>query len=446
MTTTSYAARRSHRLAALAAVGALAATAIAVPAASAGAAPAKAKAKARPLALPSDAQIQAAIDQVDTRAKDIMSLSHMPGMAVAVVWKGHVVFAQGYGVRKLGSPAKVDLNTVFQLASVSKSVGSTVIAREVTKGTIDWTTKVKPAYPGLVLADPYVTANVTVADMYSHRSGLRAHAGDLLEELGYTQGQIASKLRYEKLTPFRTVYAYTNYGMAIAAQSVANRLKLPWWQVAKRDIYTPLGMTRTSSRYIDYVKSPDRAWTHRLVNGKFVVGPVRDADGQAAAGSVSSSISDMAKWLIMVLGDGDVNGKQFISQEALKPALLPQEIAHAADTPGGRTGFYGYGFNVDTTPAIGTRLSHSGAFSAGALDLGIITLSNAYPQGWPEILNAEFGDLVQNGAITQDWRALYGNAFAALAGPHGRLVGKKRPAKPVAARSLSAYLGSYRNS
>jgi CubicO group peptidase (beta-lactamase class C family) len=383
-----------------------------------------------------------------------MALSHMPGMAVAVVWKGSIVFAKGYGVRKLGSPGAVDANTVFQLASVSKSVGATVIAREVTKGAIAWTTKVKPNYPGLTMSDPYVTSHVTVADMYSHRSGLRAHAGDQLEDLGFGQAQIASKFRYEPLSPFRTTYDYTNYGMGIAAQSVANAAKLPWWQLSKRDIYTPLGMSSTSSRYIDYVQAKNRAWTHTLVNGKFVVGPVRNNDGAPAAGGVSSSVTDMAKWLRMVLADGQVNGKQLIAPEALNPALLPQMIARAADTPGGRTGFYGYGFNVDTTQTIGTRLSHSGAFSAGAdtnyvawpaLDLGIITLSNAYPQGWPEILNAEFGDLVEHGALTVDWQTIYTNAFKALTEPFGALVGKKRPAKPVAARPVANYLGTYKS-
>jgi CubicO group peptidase (beta-lactamase class C family) len=452
--TTSFRLPRSRRVAATAAIGALAAAAVAVPSASAGATTSLPRVTAKPAVLPSDAQIQAAIDQVDTRAQQLMALSHMPGMAVAVVWKGKIVFAKGYGVRKVGSPGLIDTNTVFQLASVSKSVGATVIAREVTKGTVAWTTPVKPNYRDLVLDDPWVTSHVTVADMYAHRSGLRDHAGDLLEELGYTQKQIASKYRYEKLLPTRTQFHYTNFGMAIAAQSVANKAGRSWWTLSQRDIYGPLGMTHTSSRFADYVNNPDRAWTHSLVNGKFVAKTVRNPDYEGAAASVSSSVTDMAKWLSMVLEEGKVNGKQLISPEALQPAVLPEIISRAATTPGGRSGFYGFGFNVDTTETLGVRLSHSGAFSAGVdtnyvgfpnLDLGIVALSNGYPQGYPEVLNAEFGDLVEHGKLTVDWLTIYTNAFKALTEPLGSLVGKKRPAKPVVARPLQNYLGAYKN-
>ena len=403
----------------------------------------------------SDQQVQAAIDQLDTIAADIMTKSGAPGMSIAVTWKGSTVYAKGFGVREVGKPAKVDADTVFQLASVSKSVGATVVASEVAKGTVSWGTKVTRYLPTFALADPYVTRNVTVADMYAHRSGLREHAGDQLEDLGYSRAQVLSRLRLEKLHSFRDVYAYTNFGMTAAGEAVARAARLDWASLSQRDIYGPLDMTSTSSRFADYISRSNRAVTHRLIKGRYVADTVRQPDAESPAAGVSSSARDMAKWLTMVLHSGEYEGRQVVGQKALLQAGLPHIISSETKELAGRSGFYGYGFNVDTTPAVGTRLSHSGAFSAGAatnfvalpgIDLGIVVLTNGSPVGAPEAVAAMFSDLAQNGALTQDWWTIYNDAYTFLAGPTGALVGRKPPANPVPSHRAAVYVGTYASS
>ena len=403
----------------------------------------------------SDAQVQAAIDQLDTIVADIRDKSGVPGMSVAVTWKGSTVYAKGFGVREVGKPALVDADTVFQLASVSKSVGATVVAREVSKGTVSWDTKVTRYLPRFALADPYVTSNVTIGDMYAHRSGLREHAGDQLEDLGYTRAQVLARLRLEKLHSFRDVYAYTNFGMTAAGVAVANAAGLDWASLSQRDIYGPLDMTSTSSRFADYISRKNRAVTHRLLNGVYVADTVRQPDAESPAAGVSSSARDMAKWLTMVLHSGQYDGQQIVGEKALVAAGAPRMISGPSETLAGRSGFYGYGFNVDTTPAVGTRLSHSGAFSAGAatnfvalpgIDLGIVVLTNGSPVGAPEAVAAMFSDLAQNGSLTLDWWTIYHDAYTRLAGPTGALVGKPRPTNPAPSLRISAYTGVYGNS
>ncbi len=413
--------------------------------------PSAGRAAAVPPLVP-DAQVQAAIDQLDTIAADMMTKSGAPGMSIAVTWKGSTVYAKGFGVRQVGKPAAVDADTVFQLASVSKSVGATVVASEVTKRTVSWTTKVSRYLPTFALADPYVTRNVTIADMYAHRSGLREHAGDQLEDLGYSRAQVLARLRLEKLHSFRDVYAYTNFGMTAAGEAVARAARTDWASLSQRDIYGPLDMTSTSSRFADYISRSNRAVTHRLINGKYVADTVRQPDAESPAAGVSSSARDMAKWLTMVLHSGQYDGQQVVGEKALEQAGLPHIISSRAKTLAGRSGFYGYGFNVDTTPAVGTRLSHSGAFSAGAatnfvalpgIDLGIVVLTNGSPVGAPEAVAATFSDLAQNGSVTQDWWTIYHDAYTSLAGPAGALVGRTPPTNPVPSHRAAAYVGSY---
>ena len=131
-----------------------------------------------------ESQITAAIDKVDGIAQDVLSRSGVPGMAVAVLHGGQVVFAKGYGVREVGKPDPVTENTVFQLASVSKSIGSTVVAHAVSDGIVAWTDPVVKYLPDFQLSDPAVTQMVTIGDLYSHRSGIPTTAGDDLEGAG----------------------------------------------------------------------------------------------------------------------------------------------------------------------------------------------------------------------------------------------------------------------
>lgn len=403
--------------------------------------------------------IQSAVRKVDGLAASMLEETNIPGMAVAVVQDGEIVFAKGYGVRKMGEPDPVNTDTAFQLASVSKPIGATVIAQEVGKGTIGWDTPIVTHLSDFALADPYVTANVTVADMYAHRSGLPDHAGDLLEDLGYDRAYVLSKLQYEPLTPFRAVYNYTNFGITTGAESVARAAGVDWETLSERDIYGPLGMTNTSSTFADFQANPNHAAGHVLVDGQYEAKFLREPDAESPAGGVSASVTDVATWLAMVLNEGrTADGTQLIDTKALNAALTPHiRAVDGSPTPQtivDRAGAYGYGFNVNSDATGRVRIGHSGAFGLGAgttflgipdLDLGIVVLTNAAPIGAAEALTQEFADIAETGSIQHDWRPLYAAAFAPGSAPAGSLAGQTPPASPAPAAPNSAYVGTYQN-
>jgi len=137
---------------------------------------------------------------------------------MAVVFQDQVVYAKGFGVREGGKPEKVDVDTVFQLASVSKPIGATVVTALVSERKISWDSKISDLVPTFAMYDPWVTREITIRDLYAHRSGLPEHAGDLLEDLGYDRAQVLYRLRFQKPdSSFRSHYAYTNFGMTAAA-------------------------------------------------------------------------------------------------------------------------------------------------------------------------------------------------------------------------------------
>jgi CubicO group peptidase (beta-lactamase class C family) len=416
---------------------------------------------------PAPEQIERAIGQIDGMVAQLMQRTGIPGMAVAVVQGNRLVYAKGFGVRAAGSPQPVDADTVFQLASMSKPIGATVVAQQVGAGKVTWETPMRKHLPGFSLGNAYASENVTIGDLYAHRSGLPDHAGDTLEELGYSQQDILRSFNQLPLTPFRASYAYTNYGMTGAAMAVAAAAGTDWASLSEQVLYKPLGMASTSSRFADFQGRPNRALGHVKENGVFVIGPERgyipgrqnwstgfNTDRQQPSGGVSSSARDVARWMSFVLSGGAGPNGQVVPPAALMPALTPKSITREAAAPGQRPVHYGYGFSVDTTEAGRTVLSHNGAFSWGAstnfavmpsANLGIVVLTNAWPTGIAEALVANFNDMVQFGAAKQDWFEVYAPIFAGVFKPQGELAGKPRPAQPAPPQAPQAYTGTWRN-
>lgn len=416
-----------------------------------------APALAAALPLPDDA-VARAVARLDTIAGELMAESGIPGMAVAVVHGGKTIYAKGFGVRDTRTGARVDADTVFQLASLSKPVAATVVAQQVGAGAIDWDTPVVGKLPWFALSDPAVTRMVGVGDLFAHRSGLPDHAGDILEDLGYDRRAVLERLRLLPLAPFRVSYAYTNFGVTAAAEAVAAAAGQTWEQLSADVLYRPLGMDSTSSRFADYAARPDRAVGHVRVpadaGGGYQPLHTRDPDAQSPAGGVSSSVSDVARWLTMLLAEGSYAGAVVVDPDALLAALTPQMVSNPPTEPAMRPGFYGYGFNVSTSSAGRVYFSHSGAFLLGAAtnfvvipsaDVGIVALTNAAPTGVPETLTAEFADLVEFGEVRTDWRTLYAGAFEEIDTPFGSLAGRQPPANPAPARPARFYAGRYSN-
>src|SRR5881396_1353115 len=226
-------------------------------------------------------QVTHAIQELEQLAQKQIQENALPGLAIAVVFQDKTVYAKGFGVRDTNTKVPVDADTVFQLASVSKSIGSTLVAELVGEGKITWDSKLSTLDPTFEMFDPWVTREITIRDMYAHRSGLPAHAGDLLEDLEFTRAEILHRLRYQHpASSFRSHYAYTNFGMTEAAVATAKACGLEWEALCQEKLYKPLGMTSTSSRYADFITRSNKALGHALVGGKWVQKFKRDPDVQ----------------------------------------------------------------------------------------------------------------------------------------------------------------------
>jgi CubicO group peptidase (beta-lactamase class C family) len=398
--------------------------------------------------------VAAAVAQLDRLAAHGMARTGVPGLAIAVVQGQKTIYAKGFGVREAGTDTPVDADTVFQLASVSKSLGASVVAREVGLRHVAWNTPIISQLPWFKLSDAHATTVVTIGDLYAHRAGLPEHIGDRLEDMGYSQTAVLEHLRYVALDGFRRKYDYTNFGLTAGGVAVAKAAGTDWATLSEQAIYAPLGMTRTSSRFGDFIARSNRVKGHRKINGTWQLSPVRMPDAQAPAASVTSSVNDMARWLAMMLGKGAYAGKRVVDAAALAPAVSPQIVSSPA-REGRAAGHYGFGFNVGITASGRATYGHSGAFAEGtgtafkvlpSAGIAIVALTNGWPIGVPEIINAQFTDLLEYGAIQHDYAALFAPSFVPITAPEGSLVGKRRPATHAPpSRALPAYAGAYQN-
>jgi CubicO group peptidase (beta-lactamase class C family) len=397
--------------------------------------------------------IDHALEALPAIIENALEQTGVPGAAVAVVHGDEVVFSEGYGLREAGGTETIDPETVFELASLSKPIGATVIAAQMGDGDLTWDTRIADLMPGFELADPWVSANLTLGDLYAHRSGLPHAAGDDLEDIGYDREYVLDHLWMHKLLPFRTTHKYANYSITAGAEAVAVAAGVDWSTLSEESLYAPLGMTSTSSDYADYLAQDNRASLNALVDGEFQALYERDADAQSPAGGVSSNIVDLSKWLTLMLAQGEFDGEQIVDAAALQAAMSGQIIT-GQPTAETRPGMYGYGFNAGVQPSGRTTASHSGAFSLGAgtnfqvvpaLDLGIVVLTNGGPVGAAEAISAAFLDVVQFGEETRDWVADYAMATAGYYAPAGDLADTERPAGAAEPTELERFVGDYTN-
>ena len=402
----------------------------------------------------SEKRVQAAVEELEQIAASALTTTGIPGLAVAVVHKDKVVFARGFGVREAGKKDPVDADTVFLLASVSKPIGSTVLAAAVGEGKVSWDSRISDLDPGFALSEPWVTREVTVRDFYAHRSGLPAHAGDLLEDIGFDREEVLHRLRYQQPdTSFRSAYAYTNFGMTEGAVAVAKALGTTWEELSEEQLYRPLDMTSTSSRHADFLAQKNRAEGHVEENGRWVPRFQRNPDAQSPAGGVSSSVHDLAKWMRLQLAGGRWGDRQLIDKAALDETHHPHMLT-GFNSATGIPAFYGLGWNVSHDPQGRLRLSHSGAFGLGAAtavflvpaeQLGIVVLTNAAPIGVPEAIGMEFLDRALYGAPSADWGKIFGDVFARMNAAEAAHIAdySTPPASPTPAGPLDGYTGTF---
>ena len=354
-----------------------------------------------------------------------MKLFDVPGIAIAVVKDGKVVASQGFGVRKLGAPDRVDGKTLFEIASNSKAFTAAALAMLVDEGKLAWDDPVTKHLPDFQMYDAYVTHEMTVRDLLTHRSGLGLGAGDLLwwPTTDFSTDEIIHKLRYIRpATSFRSSYAYDNLLYIVAGKIIAAKSGKTWGETIRARILQPVGMVSTTTSLAENAGNADVANAHSKIDDRIAAVKAMPVPNAVGAVGINTNADDIARWMNVLLAGGrvglDANGKEtrlYSEKQAREmwTAQTPMRISEPdPKLAATRPNFLAYGLGFQLRDWQGRLLAmHSGAlqgfYSKVVLvpeaKLGIAILTNAESGGSLNALQYQLLDRMLNPAATTDW-------------------------------------------
>ena len=245
----------------------------------------------------------------------------VPGATIAIVEDGRTTMAQGFGTRLLDGRDRVNADTIFMTGSTGKAFTAAALAVLVDQGRIRWDDRVIDHMPDFRMYDPWVTREMTIRDLLVHRSGLGLGAGDLLfvPRSNLSREETVRRLRHIRpATSFRSGYAYDNLLYAVVGQLIEEVTGQTWEQFMLEHVLRPAGMTRVTVDEAGRMAEDNRARPHaRLtgaVRGLGEQAPLQESPGLGGAGNpaggLAVSANDMARWLAIQLGHGQIPGSQ----------------------------------------------------------------------------------------------------------------------------------------
>ncbi|TSA33291.1 MAG: serine hydrolase [Porphyromonadaceae bacterium] len=344
---------------------------------------------AAPISVISQAITPAGIDQL---VESTLKAFNVPGIAIAIIKDGQMVFAKGYGVRSLETNKPVDEHTLFGIASNTKAFTATALGILIDERKLNWDDKVIDYIPEFRLYNPYVTQDFTIRDLLTHRSGMGLGAGDLMiwpDGSDFTRSDIIHNLRYLKqVSPFRAKYDYDNNLYIIAGELIARVSGLSWEEFVQQRILKPLEMKETATSFVRLKDTSNVIAAHAMVNGTVQVIERTKGELMNAAGGIYSSIHDLSKWVIMHMNKGSYGPEsktQLISKRNQKELWTPQTLMGVVTAPPYNSHFatYGLGFRLSDVKGY-LEVSHTGGLAGMVtqitmypeLNLGIIVLTN----------------------------------------------------------------------
>jgi CubicO group peptidase (beta-lactamase class C family) len=323
----------------------------------------------------------------------------VPGISVAIVKDGKVVLAKGYGVRKLGDQKPVDEHTLFGIGSNTKAFTTAALAMLVDEGKLSWDDPVYQRLPGFQMYDPYVSHEMTIRDLLTHRSGMGLGEGDLLifPHTTYTRDDIIHRLRYMKpASSFRSRYAYDNLLYIAAGQIIPAVTGTSWDDFIRQQILAPLGMNTTNLSTAALKPGENYAFPHSRLDGMLQLVEFGNLDNAAPAGAINSSAADMAKWVMLQLGRGRLPNSELrlFSEKQSREMWSPQTILPTGNPSPSllalRTNFSAYGLGWGLRDYHGRKLvGHTGGVTGFVSrvmlvpeeNLGVVILTNAEEGG-----------------------------------------------------------------
>jgi CubicO group peptidase (beta-lactamase class C family) len=355
----------------------------------------------------------APLQDFDAYVQRVMSDWKVPGAAIAIIKDGKVIHSKCYGLRDVKNNLPVTDQTLFPIASISKSFTVATLGTLATEGKLDWDKPVREYLPDFRLYDDVLTARVTPRDLVTHRTGLPRHDAAWYRS-GFTREEMYARLRYlEPNRDLRREFQYNNL-MFMTAGYLAGKLAGSTWEDAvTARIFQPLGMRSSGFDFGGSFKSAsDVAHPYRK-DDKEVAHEVPIYPGDPAlgpAGAIVSNLSDMTQYVLMYLNHGKHGDSQIISEANIRQMISPQMVMRSTDLDP-EIGYPHYGMGLFVTTYRGHKyVQHGGNLDGFSLlisflpddNIGSVILLNMDGSSLREVLAYNIADRLL-GLDPVDW-------------------------------------------
>lgn len=399
------------------------------------------------------------INLLDAYFQKALTDWNVPGMAIAIVSNDSVYLSKGYGVTDVLTRQKVDENTLFAVASNTKAFTATALAMLVDEGKLSWEDKVQQFLPWFELYDPYVSHEMTITDLLSHRSGLTTFSGDLIwYGSNYDRETIIRKAKH--LQPkhgFREQFGYSNIMYLTAGEVIPAVVGLSWDDFVQSRILSPIGMKRSTLHVKDLAQRENVAQPHTYINGEPKIIPWLDWDNIGPAGSLISSASEMGLWLQFQLNEGIVGQDTLLRDIRFFEMQSPKTINNLSRGAVNRfpsTHFKAYGLGWSLMDYLGKKVvSHNGGYDGMISqslfipeeNIGFVILTNSLSSVYYPLMYKTL-DVLLNNQEQKDWsteilaQIKKGEAFAQK---QNEQLEARRDTKTKPSLPLTAYTGTF---
>lgn len=380
----------------------------------------------------------------------------VPGLSLAVIADGKVVWAKGFGQRNIEKNLPMTADTLLPIGSITKSFTALLMGMLVDEGKLEWDKPVRTYVPEFRAADEMLTARLTPRDLVTHRTGLPRHDLVWYNNADLTREQIVSRLAHLNTSEdLRARYQYNNLMFLAGGFLVEELTGQQWEDVVRAKVFGPLGMTRSTFWSHTAEKDSDHARGYREKDDKILLMPFREVGNMGPVGSISSSANEMARYALLQLNRGKVDGKQLVQPTTLREMHTPQQaISSLPDQPENGPASYGLGWVIDTYRGK-LRVAHGGnidGFSALLTlfphdGVAVVALANANGTALPSIARNHIVDKLLD-LPTKDWN---GEALgrrelsrkAAKEAEQKKTATRKTGTKP--SHPIADYAGEYEN-
>ncbi|MFN8446165.1 MAG: serine hydrolase domain-containing protein [Caldilineaceae bacterium] len=349
------------------------------------------------------------MNQIDTLVKTVLDKNQVPGAALGIVQGGELVYAKGFGVSELGSQTPVTPESVFFMASISKSFTGMAIMQLVEEGKIDLDTPVTTYLPYFSMADP-LAKGITIRQLVSHTSGM-ADYGDWMADATAPEKRTDDKALEDYVRSFSDGsllfspgqgWSYSNSGFDTLGDVIAKVSGQSYEAYVQEHILTPLGMSESTFLLSD-------------VDSAALITPhTWDKEGNAVTQSfypylrkhapsatLFSTVRDMARFAVANMNHGELHGVRILSKATYDEMWSPQAASTWAELFGPQTTNYGFGWWVGTfhdQPIIGNYGAEAGFQSHLAIfpdqNFAVIVMVNAYDPAGSVLPAYELGNEV----------------------------------------------------